>query len=41
MGGGVCMIGVLLEDMLFEVLPLIERVGLEIEGLEHDIEGFC
>ena len=41
MGGGICMIGVLLEDMLFEVLPLIEHVGLKIEGLEHDIEDVC
>ena len=31
--GGACMIGVLLEDMLFDDLLLIECVGLEIEGL--------
>ena len=35
------MIGVLLEDMPFDDLPLIERVGLETEGLGYDIEDIC
>ena len=38
---GVCVMGVLLEDMPFEALPLIERVGLETEGLGCDIEDVC
>ena len=35
------MMGVLLEDVPFEDLPLIEHVGLETEGLGCDIEGVC
>ena len=35
------MMGVLLEDVPFEDLPLIERVGLETEGLGCDIEDVC
>ena len=35
------MMGVLLEDMPFEDLSLIERIGLEIEGLGCDIEDVC
>ena len=41
MDSGVCVMGVLLEDMPFEALPLIERVGLETEGLGCDIEDIC
>ena len=35
------MIGVLLEDMPFEDLSLIERVEPETEGLGCDIEDVC
>ena len=35
------MMGVLLEDVPFEDLSLIERIGLETEGLGYDIEDVC
>lgn len=39
--GGVCITGELLADMLLEVPPLIERVGLVIEGLGRDSGDVC